>query len=138
MSDNSRDVLISVNLKVTKGRRAIIDLLASIAHPYDIQEIQKGLKLRHVLLDTVTVYRIIEVFIQAGIVRQIDFREGKYRYELASDHHHHFVCRNCGLIEPIHDVCVAKEQYGLIENTHGVKVEDHSLEFFGLCSKCRS
>jgi Fur family transcriptional regulator, ferric uptake regulator len=68
---------------------------------------------------------------------QIQFQEGKLRYELAGkEHHHHLVCENCGKIEDVLSrVIPALEEE--IKNKHKFLVKRHSLEFFGLCEDCQ-
>ena len=44
------------------------------------------------------------MFQEKGLVKQISFNEGKFRYELSNkEDHHHLICESCGKIEDISD-----------------------------------
>jgi Fur family ferric uptake transcriptional regulator len=79
---------------------------------------------------------MMESFVSKGIITQIDFQDGKYRYEIMRDHHHHLVCTQCGSVQAIHDQCLAIDTKA-IEGHYEFTVQRHQLEYFGLCSKCK-
>ena len=57
--------------------------------------------------------------------------------EKATARHHHIVCVNCGEIKDIPmEKDLAEEELKVIKKM-GYKPIGHSLEFFGLCSKCQ-
>lgn len=79
-----------------------------------------------------TIYRELPKMIADGSVVEVDFGDGKKRYELAkSDHHHHAICTKCNLVK---DVKV-DERY-LFPKVKGFSLIRHSVEFFGLCENC--
>jgi Fur family ferric uptake transcriptional regulator len=71
------------------------------------------------------------------IIREVRLGENRKRYEIfPENHHHHLVCVDCGYIE---DVDAEKDLYHLekkIAQVKKFKVENHSLEFFGVCANC--
>ena len=84
-----------------------------------------------------TVYRVLDSFLTAGLVKKLELHEGKYRYELSSlKHHHHLVCQNCGKIEDIAD-CSLEVQEEKITKDSKFLIKYHSLEFYGLCKICQ-
>jgi Fur family ferric uptake transcriptional regulator len=84
----------------------------------------------------VTVYRIMDYLYQNGIVDKMEFGEGKYRYEIKKNHHHHLICTNCGKIEEVEGDFLKKLEEEIYK-TKRFKVKNHSLEFFGLCKDCQ-
>ena len=89
-------------------------------------------------LDLSTAYRIIEALCKEGFIKIISLLEGHNRYELErGDHHHHLVCTECQVIQPIHldDHLIDSEKK--IEEEKGFTVMSHSLEFFGVCRGCK-
>ena len=52
-----------------------------------------------------TVYRCMNLFVEAGIAKERRFDEGRVRYEPAvmADHHDHLICTNCGCIQEFED-----------------------------------
>ena len=87
--------------------------------------------------DLVTVYRTLESFVRAGLLRQVDLHTGSVQYEPADHHHHHIVCTGCGTVESV-ETCGIKriEQRVIQESSMFESVENHALEFFGTCKAC--
>jgi Fur family ferric uptake transcriptional regulator len=109
---------------------SVLNLLKNLKTPVDVPTLVEKLG-----VNKTTVYRQIEKLLESGQILEIELGDGKKRYEIKDDkHHHHLVCRNCGSLEDIHlseDVLLAE-----VNNQSKFKVEHHSLEFFGLCVNC--
>jgi Fur family transcriptional regulator, ferric uptake regulator len=122
-------------LKVTKPRMAILDILIRHHEPFTLDEIHKEVA-RHEV-DRVTVYRCLDSFHESGIVRRCDFGDGPVRFEyqgVGAEHHHHIVCRKCRKIKDLKE-CLVENIEDFLEKA-GYSNITHSLEFFGICSKC--
>ncbi len=131
-----REELHDVELKVTPARLGILDALENAKLPLDISELITYLSRHKIKADRVTVFRSMHALSRKGLVHEIQFNEGKLRYEYAAKpDHHHFVCEKCGSIEDITGC-----NLGIIEKDlqkkKGLLIRHHSLEFFGLCNKC--
>ncbi len=134
-----RDRLRSSGHFVTDSRRTLIQyLLESEQSPRTPQEIHENVKKTG--MDRSTVYRTINLFIELDILNQIQFRDGVKRVELSHDfggsHHHHLVCERCGEILEFEE-CGLNTVQRLAEAKHQFDVQDHQLEFFGLCHRCK-
>ncbi len=124
------------DLKVTPIRTAILLILGSEKGPIGVSEIIKKVEASGVSSDPATVFRTMNSFVEKKIVRPIQLFEGKVRYEMAGlADHHHFICKNCGVIQDISD-CNISSLEKEIEKEKKVEIHNHSLEFFGLCKKC--
>jgi Fe2+ or Zn2+ uptake regulation protein len=86
-----------------------------------------------------TLYRELYFLMEQKVVTEVDFLDGMKRYEfIAHDgHHHHIICTKCKAAECV-EVCfdtsalladLAKHSDFLVQN--------HVLEFFGLCGRCK-
>ena len=121
----------------TPARSAITEFLAKSDSPVDVEQVIKYLRSKNLNTNKVTVYRNIESMLNNGLVNRLEFGEGKYRYELQKDHHHHLICTNCGQIEDISgDFFQGFDKD--IKERKGFLVKYHTLEFFGLCQNCQS
>ena len=120
-------------LKNTPSRTAILSALKKEDRPLDALEI---LELTKDKADLATVYRTLETFYNNGLISKVEFREGKYRYEIKKSDHHHLICLSCGKIEEIEDKFM-QEWEDEIRKKRGFLVKSHSLEFFGLCKNCQ-
>lgn len=132
---NLDNLLKSKNLKITEQRLAVLQIISQRFHPLSIQDITSELSKKNLSIDKVTIYRIIDKFLEKQIIRQIDFHDNKIRYELNNDHHHHLVCKICGKIQPIYEACLNIDTNKILKD-YDFSVEDHSLEFFGKCKDC--
>lgn len=127
-----KDILKDNNLKVTEGRLSVIEFLMSNKGPLSIDELKDGLE----NIDTSTLYRMLDIFVEKGIVYQTDFRNGKAYFEYQKNHHHHIVCTSCGSKEEV-SVCVGDKVEGIKKDSKKFDVvKSHILEFFGICKKC--
>lgn len=131
---NKQKVLQEKGLKITTARVEVLDLLERKGDPSDVVFIVDNLKTH---ADQATIYRVIEVLTKNGIVNKIDFGDGKYRYELAGDHHHHLICTSCSRIEDVEGESL-KNLEKQIRDKNRFLIKSHSLEFFGLCQNCQS
>lgn len=126
------DELRQADLKVTPARLAILNILEHSDIPMDVVSIRRRVK-----ADKVTVFRILNSLSDKGIVKPIQFNEGKLRYEYADKpKHHHFICENCGKIIDVMGCNIDLLEKD-IEKKKKVLVKRHSLEFFGLCADCQ-
>lgn len=133
---NLFDQLRSKGYRITSPREKILNEIYE--HPLTIREIYISLQHKKEKINLASVYRTVTVFLQNGIVQELDFGDGKKRYELINkeNHHHHIMCNKCKKIE---DITLAEESNLLREvyAKSNFKITKHSLEFFGLCGRCQ-
>jgi len=131
------DELHNVDLKATPARLGVLAALENTKRPLDISSVESYLAGHNIKVDKATVFRIINSLKRKGLAVPVQFNEGKLRYEhVKKANHHHFVCENCGQIEDISNCNIGKLEKA-IEKQKGLLVHRHSLEFFGICKKCR-
>ncbi|MCW5785181.1 MAG: transcriptional repressor [Nitrospirales bacterium] len=124
---------------MTRTRQAVLGLLQRTRQPISATEIFEQLHQENVAIDLVTVYRTVHVLKELGLVLQLDLhQEGSAIYELKEgrEHHHHIRCQICGQIEDLL-LCPLKKVTKLIEQRTQFIVDDHTLEFTGLCPQCQ-
>ena len=130
------NVLRGHGYKATPARLSLLSALSKADRPLTIQAIRKSLGGK---VNQATIYRSIESLLEISVIHQVDMRHGHAHYELRSDtkHHHHLICRKCGVTEDVRacDVGVL-EQAALKGSSKFAGVLEHSLEFFGRCKKC--
>ena len=121
-------------LKLTEPRRAILQALIDSHGPFTAEEIFKIITKR--VCDVATVYRCVTSLEEAGILRRCEFGDGIARYELAgATHHHHIICNECKRIEIVEDDEL--EKIDSFARKRGFSDISHTLEFFGICPKCK-
>jgi Fe2+ or Zn2+ uptake regulation protein len=132
-----KEELNEVELRATPARIALMQLLETSDKPIDVKEMIDFLEKEDIKTDPATVFRIVNMFTEKGLVKPIQLNEGKFRYELTTRApHHHLVCEKCGNIEDISNCNIAALEKD-IEQKKQFKVTSHSLEFFGICKSCQ-
>lgn len=125
--------------RLTKTRLAVLNIFSEHHKPLSVVEILLYLKKTGLLVNKTTVYREMEFLIEKNIVVAVFLDEKHTKYELNLGHHHHLVCRNCGMIQEV-EMKEIEDLFLLIEKKLKKKNKfthiSHSLEFFGTCEKC--
>lgn len=130
--------LKSKGYKLTKPKQELLETIIRSDHPISVIEILEEYKKRKLSVNKTTLYRQLEVFVYEGIVTEVDFGDGKKRYEIASgNHHHHLICTGCKKIKHIELPGDLISQEILISKLENFQVSYHLLEFFGLCYDCQ-
>lgn len=130
----------------TIPREVILDLLSRSSRHMSAKEIYAALYTMYPGLGLTTVYRTLELLHRLGFVQKVTTGDGQTRYELKSggkkDHHHHLICIKCGKIIDYRDF--VQEELELVKKTeeilakkHNFLIQDHNIEFLGMCEKCR-
>lgn len=84
-----------------------------------------------------TVYRALASLAKAGDADTLQSPEGEalYRACLTQAHHHHLICRSCGLTVEI-EASAVEEWARRTAAEHGFRGAQHVVDIFGLCERC--
>ncbi|MEJ3405715.1 transcriptional repressor [Rathayibacter sp. YIM 133350] len=84
-----------------------------------------------------TVYRALASLAEQGEADSLQSPEGEslYRACTSTGHHHHLICRNCGLTVEIGAEPVETWAQGVAAQ-HGFTQAAHVVDVFGLCAEC--
>jgi Fe2+ or Zn2+ uptake regulation protein len=122
--------------RMTSQRLAILHVLCHARTHLSPSEIYKQAKQELPGLTEPTVYRTLEFLAENGLARPAHTGNGRLRYEIAGDDHHHLVCRLCGNeIEMEHSFL--ETLYQELESTTGYLRIDSHMTFFGICPACQ-
>lgn len=127
------DDLRRAGLRATKQRVALLTILRSLHTPLAVEDlVRKGKG----AFDTATAYRILDAFVEVGLARALAFSKDRTHYEASGVHHHHAICTSCGKIVDV-AACLPRMLDERVRNVAGfASINDHALEFFGLCTTC--
>lgn len=129
------NVLRQKGYRVTDQRKHILTALTR--SPQRVADIVSSLHRKKIDIDKVTVYRTLDRFVELGVAGKTQFKDNTAQYELleTAHHHHHIVCDTCGSIQDI-PLNEASLLAAVKKNTDFI-IKSHSLEFYGICSKCQ-
>ena len=128
------ELLRTKGLKASKQRLAILKAFHKVPCPAAAEEVYRALPPK--TCDLATLYRTIGHLERVGMLRKLQLGENSARFEMIEghQHHHHVVCRSCHRIEAV-DFCGLKDLENQVAQK-GFRNLTHSLEFFGICSRC--
>lgn len=121
---------------LTKPRLTVFGALQS-PRPRTMQELTSDIG---DVIDRASIYRAVKLFEELGIVNRIQ-HGFKYRLELSdayTPHHHHLTCRTCQRVMSFDEPVGLDSLIDTVAATHGFVHEQHNLEIFGLCPRCRT
>lgn len=123
--------------RLTKTKKAIIDVLSENYCLLSKQELVEKLKIRKIKPDRSTIYRELQFLTNNHIVIKNTIAGTDY-YEIQQDHHDHLVCMSCNSISRVDIGNHLEKQEKQIAKQNKFNIAHHSLEFYGYCHKCQA
>ncbi|MCK4778303.1 MAG: transcriptional repressor [Actinomycetia bacterium] len=122
--------------RITPQRKKLLELFKTVKGHLSAEEIHELSKKKGLNISLATIYRNLDLFKKIGVMNEEDFGDGKRRFEISSQHHHHLICLTCGKIQELNDPLLDNFEKKL-ENNSRFKITDHRLEFYGYCPQCK-
>ncbi len=119
-------------LRLTEQRRVIARILSEADDHPDAEELHRRATAVDNNISLATVYRTVKLFEESGIIERHDFRDGRSRFEEATeDHHDHLIdVRSGDVIEFVNEE-IERLQVEIARKL-GYKLVDHRLELYGV------
>ena len=124
--------------KLTPQRRVVIQTLASGQGHLTPTAIYENVHQEHPNIGLVTIYRTLEILDKLELICEVHTGGNcrSYLMRRPSEHHHHLVCSECGVVIDFTDCDLAELEQRLSRDT-GFEMEGHLLEFLGRCQNCQ-
>ncbi|MDO5301461.1 MAG: Fur family transcriptional regulator [Tissierellia bacterium] len=124
-------------LKATKGRVAVMELLFHEKKPLSAEEIHERIN-DEMATSLSTIYRILAQLTEVGILRNSLSLGGADYYEWNGDphHHHYIICESCGRVDPLHN-CPLEHLNRHVQEETGYTITGHQFQLQGLCRDCQ-
>jgi Fur family transcriptional regulator, ferric uptake regulator len=130
------DTLKDHNIKVTKSRLSILEILINNEDAVSVDFIYELCIKSGITIDLSTVYRTMDILESNNIIDKINLGEGKYNYKLKKHVHKHTLeCSLCHKEVQIECPMVQIEQ--IIKNKTGFTLMEHELKIKGICDSCK-
>lgn len=122
-------------VKLTHQRLEIFrEIAASLEHP-DAETVFRGVQARIPTVSLDTVYRTLWLLDGLGLITTLGPRRESVRFDPNLEHHHHYVCVQCGLAKDfvsadlnVLTIPASVKKFGSVMATH--------VEVRGLCAVC--
>lgn len=121
----------------TWQRERVRDALSAEPGFVSAQALYATLREANTGIGLATVYRALAGLAASGQADSLQSPDGEALYRACSSdgHHHHLICRSCGLAVEI--TATEVEQWARkTAAAHGFHDAEHVVDIFGLCSEC--
>jgi Fur family transcriptional regulator, ferric uptake regulator len=120
----------------TRQRAEVLALLQETEGFRTAQDLHQTLRQRGAKVGLTTIYRTLQLLVDAGEVDTTRSRGGEQLFRRCSrSHHHHLVCRRCGTAVEVSGPAVERWA-DKVASEHGFTDVDHTLEIVGTCGDC--
>jgi Fur family transcriptional regulator, ferric uptake regulator len=123
--------------RVTAARRAVVETVEKSTRALTPIEVYDLARKRYRALGLVTVYRTLEKLEELHIIQRVHQPMGCQAFISAgSGHQHLLLCQNCGQVTFFEGDDLDTLTKAIARKT-GYQINEHWLQFFGLCANCR-
>lgn len=120
----------------TWQREAVREALGTQVGFVSAQGLHSTLKVSGSHIGLATVYRALSDLASEGEADSLQSPEGESLYRACSTtHHHHLICRSCGLTIEI-EADEVEEWARKTAALHGFTRPEHVVDIFGICGSC--
>ena len=141
MQDSSKSDSIIIQalrnrkFKATPQRIAICKIaLGSREHP-SVQEIYREVKKIHSTVGLATVYKTLSILKESGLIQELNFPQGKTRWDPYLEPHINLVCLRCGVIKDVDDANLREHVKKAAAKAKFAPTAQR-IDVYGLCENC--
>ncbi|WCL48646.1 Fur family transcriptional regulator [Leptospira sp. GIMC2001] len=126
-------------LKITSQRMLVAEKIFSIHNHFTAESLQEELKDRRDEISKATIYRILSIMVEAGLLQEHNFGKDYKYYEhiIGHAHHDHIICIECGRIVEFIDEKIEELQRKAAREK-GFSITGHDLNIYGVCDSPKS
>ena len=126
--------LHEAGLRATQPRLLVLAALERLGGHRSADELVVTLDAQGTPLPRQSVYNVLESLVAAGLVLPADAGPGRALFEAGTAFHHHFVCRECGVVQDVS--CVVGAKPCLDPLLVDAEVDEAQVILRGRCSEC--
>lgn len=133
-----REYIRQRGLRRTPERELILAEIFATHEHFDVDSLYLSLRQKGVKVSKASIYRALPLFIDCGLIREVDFADGHWHYEHIYGHeqHHHLRCLACGEVLEFEEPGLSCLGLRLLQE-YGYTVVSHHLDVKGYCRACR-
>jgi Fur family ferric uptake transcriptional regulator len=132
VTDRIEKICAEKGMRMTEQRRVIARVLSDAHDHPDVEELYRRSHAVDPHISIATVYRTVRLFEESGIIARHEFRDGRARYEEATEiHHDHLIDMRTGQVIEFVDPEIEALQNAIARRL-GFTLVDHRLELYGV------
>lgn len=131
-----RSRMADKGLKITNQRFSIAEWIFKVHEHFTVDDILESFKKKGEKVSPATVYRVLQMLLDLGMVTEHHFgKEYKY-YEHVTGHkdHDHIICDDCGRIVEFTDDQL-NDNRSRVSQSNGFSYKGHNLQIYGNCTE---
>jgi Fur family ferric uptake transcriptional regulator len=117
-------------IKMTEQRWVVLQAVAQSKDHPDAEQVSLRAKELDPTIGIATIYRTLSLLADLDIIQQHDFGEGRARYEVQNDHHHHLIDADTGDVIEFRDEDLEAIKHAIADR-FGYDLLDHKLYLIG-------
>lgn len=125
-------------LRMTPQRAVLLSVLGRMTHHPTSDELYRRVRKALPSVSPATVYRNLQVLVQANVISMLERSGGAFRYDPNPDEHHHFICRRCARVVDVYLSAVGYRMDARGAGLRGARIESCEVQLRGICPACRS
>jgi Fur family ferric uptake transcriptional regulator len=136
-AEHADEVLGAAGHRRGVARHTVVSLLAEEECCLTAQEMHDRLRQAGRPVGVASIYRVLDLLVEKGLVERIDTGPGSARFEArhaSGEHHHHLVCDDCGKVVAFAD---EKLERAIHEVQERAGARAHHILLRGACADCR-
>ena len=125
------------NLRKTKQRYDILDIIYSETEHFTVDELDFLIKTKNIKISRATLYNTIDLLEKLDLIKKHKFNSKISFYEKSfyQKKHSHIICRTCGKIIEFCDPRLFRIQEDIAEY-YKFAISDSEIIFYGECQEC--
>lgn len=121
----------------TPQKAAVKHALGEATGFVSAQQLHQTLKKHGSTIGLATVYRTLADLAQSGEADSLQSKDAEVLYRACTtSHHHHLICRECGLTLEI-EAQKLEKWADEVAGDHGFAKPSHNIDIFGICKACQ-
>jgi Fur family ferric uptake transcriptional regulator len=145
MKLKDRSIIVTLRrhgYKLTTQRRAVIHAISSSQDHLTPTAVFEKVSQDHPGIGLVTVYRTLKLLADLDLICELHTGDNCPSYTASTpQHHHHLICSGCGKVVDFTSSNTVRHSLSTLEarlsHESGFRIDDHVLEFSGLCQGCQ-
>lgn len=135
---NYQSLLGDAGLEPTPNRIAVLEVIGDNHYPLSAADIYNTLD-RTSSINRVTVYRILDLLVDNGLVDRLSTGGRAFYYGMAPNEHHHahphFYCKRCGQMDCLTPESLTVDTAALWKTFPG-RIDKVEIRIDGVCKNC--
>jgi Fur family ferric uptake transcriptional regulator len=134
----AREALAGRRVRLTQERELVLDGVMAMAGHFGAEDLVFALRKGGHRVSRATVYRTLDLLVNAGLLQRLTVDEGGWQYEVMHGRaaHAHLYCVRCGKLVD-YPVSGLDELHARVRRETNFQPQHHVLRICGICAECR-